>query len=147
CGSGWTSHFLARAGYDVVGVDISETMIDLAEQRAERDGAEARFVVADMEELELERRDFDGVVLFDSLHHCEGFAHVLERACQHLRPGGYLLLMEPSWLHLLSSHAREISRNFGVTELGFTRWGLRRTLRRAGFEQVRFCHDPGSLFQ
>ena len=109
----WTS--LARAGYDVVGVDISEGMIDLGEQRLERDRIEARFVVADMEELELDRHDFDAVVLFDSLHHCEGYPAVLERACQHLRPGGWLLLMEPSWLHLLSPHARAIARNFGVT--------------------------------
>src|SRR4029077_5154967 len=102
---------------------------EMAEQRVERDGVEARFVVADMEELELDRQDFDGVVLFDCLHHCEGYERVLERAWQHLRPGGYLLLMEPSWLHLLSSHAREITRVYGVTELGFTRWGLRRSLR------------------
>jgi SAM-dependent methyltransferase len=147
CGAGWTSQFLARAGYDVVGVDISEHMIDMARQRAERDGVQACFVVADMEELDLDRHDFDGVLLFDSLHHCPDYPRVLERACGHLRPGGHLLLMEPSWLHLLSPHARKMARHYGVTELGFTRWGLRRTLWQAGFERVRFCCDPGALCQ
>jgi len=147
CGAGWTSAFLARAGYDVVGVDISEPMIEMAWQRVERDGVPAKFVVADMEELDLEQKEFDGVLLFDSLHHCPGYGRVLERAWQHLRPGGYLMLLEPSWLHLLSRHAREATRAYGVTELGFTRWGLSRTLSRAGFEQIRFCCDPGSLFQ
>ncbi len=147
CGAGWTSTFLARAGYDVVGVDISEAMIERAWQEADRQEVPVRFVVADMEELDLEQRDFDGVLLFDSLHHCPGYSRVLQRAWEHLRPGGYLMLMEPSWLHLLSPHAREMTRLYGVTELGFTRWSLKRALRRAGFDQVRFCCDPGPLFQ
>jgi SAM-dependent methyltransferase len=147
CGAGWTSEFLARAGYEVLGVDISEHMIDMARQRVERAGVPAHFVVADMEELDLDRRDFDGVLLFDSLHHCPDYPRVLRRAGQHLRPGGHLLLMEPSWLHLLSPHAREMARRYSVTELGFTRWGLRRTLHGAGFDRVRFCCDPGPLCQ
>ncbi len=126
CGTGWTSAFLARAGYDVVGVDISEPMIEMAWERIEREGVPARFVVADMEELDLEQKVFDGVLLFDSLHHCPGYAQVLERAWLHLRPGGCLMLLEPSWLHLLSRHARAATRTYGVTELGFTRWGLSR---------------------
>lgn len=147
CGIGWTSAFLARAGHDVVGVDISEAMIEKARQSALCEGAAVQFVVADMEELSLEQRDFDGVLLFDALHHCPGYAQVLERAWQHLRPGGYLMLLEPSWLHLLSPHAREATRVHGVTELGFTRWGLWRSLRRAGFDPIRFYYDPGPLFQ
>jgi 2-polyprenyl-3-methyl-5-hydroxy-6-metoxy-1,4-benzoquinol methylase len=147
CGPGWTSLFLARSGLDVTGVDISERMIEVAGQRAEREGVAARFAVADMEEMALEKTDFDAVFIFDALHHCPGYARVLERAYAHLRPGGFLLLMEPSWLHLYSPHARAITRNFGVTELGFTRFGLNRALRAAGFQKLTQHYDAGSSFR
>jgi 2-polyprenyl-3-methyl-5-hydroxy-6-metoxy-1,4-benzoquinol methylase len=147
CGPGWTSLFLARAGFDVVGVDISERMIEVARERSEQENAPAHFIVADMEELDLERRDFDGVLLFDALHHCPGHAQVLHRACIHLRPGGYLLLMEPSWLHLYSPDARAAARAFDVTELGFSRGQLKRELRRAGFRRHTLYHDGGSVYR
>jgi SAM-dependent methyltransferase len=147
CGPGWTSLFLARAGWDVVGVDISDRMIEIARARAQKDGVPATFAVSDMEELDLERRDFDAVLLFDSLHHCPGNAQVLRRACEHLRPGGHLLLLEPSWLHLYSPHARAFSRQYGVTELGFSRRYLRRALRLAGFSQVHHYYDAGTPYR
>src|SRR5436305_1632085 len=81
--------------------------------RAAREGVPASFAVADMEELDLGRRDFDAVLLFDALHHCPGNAGVLRRAWEHLRPGGHLLLLEPSWLHRYSPHARAFSRQHG----------------------------------
>jgi SAM-dependent methyltransferase len=147
CGSGWTSLLLTRAGWDVIGVDISERMVEVAQERLEHDRCGATFHVADMEELDLKRKDFDGVLVFDALHHCPNFPAVLQRACAHLRPGGHLFLMEPSWLHLLSPHARQASRIYGVTELGFTRWCLRRALKRAGFRLIRHYYDCGSGYR
>jgi SAM-dependent methyltransferase len=147
CGPGWTSLFLARAGYEVVGVDISGRMIEIARARAEAEGSVATFAVQDMEELSLGRRDFDAVLLFDALHHCPGHVEVLRRACAHLRPGGHLLLLEPSWLHLYSPHARAVARTYGVTELGFSRRYLRRALGCAGFRRVRAYHDPGPTYR
>jgi 2-polyprenyl-3-methyl-5-hydroxy-6-metoxy-1,4-benzoquinol methylase len=147
CGPGWTSLFLAKAGYDVVGVDIAERMIEIACERSEREGTPATFLVADMEELQLDRQDFDGVLLFDSLHHSPAFEKVLERACAHLRPGGRLLLMEPSWLHLYSPHARAATREYGVTELGFTRRRLKQALRHAGFGTVTHYYDAGVAYR
>jgi SAM-dependent methyltransferase len=147
CGPGWTSLFLSKAGYDVWGADISERMIEIARERAIRDNCPTTFLVTDMEEMDLEKKDFDGVLLFDSLHHCPGFAQVLQRAYEHLRPGGHLLLLEPSWLHRYSPHARAASRTYGVTELGFSRHQLARTLRRAGFAKITNYYDGGTAFQ
>src|SRR5262249_24289381 len=140
CGPGWTSLLLARAGWEVVGLDISERMVEIARQRAQAEDVPASFVTADVEELNLAWRDFDGALLFDALHHCPGCAEVLARAWGPLRRGGWLLLMEPSWLHRYSPHAREATRRFGVTELGFSRRELYRGLRRAGFRSVTTCH-------
>ena len=36
CGPGWTSLFLARAGFEVLGVDISERMIEVATEEQRR---------------------------------------------------------------------------------------------------------------
>ncbi len=147
CGPGWAGLLLARAGWDVLGVDISERMVEIARERADREGITASFEVGDVEELDLERRDFDGVLIFDALHHCPGYSRVLRGAYEHLRPGGFLLLLEPSWLHLYSRHAREATRAYGVTELGFSRRQLRRELLRAGFCRVEHFHDPGPVYR
>jgi SAM-dependent methyltransferase len=143
CGPGWTSLLLARAGFSVLGVDISERMIEIARERASRENSPAEFVVGDMEELDLGRGDFDGALCFDCLHHCPGYESALRRVAAHLRPGGYVLLFETTWLHRYSPHARETTRAYGVTELGFTRGQLRRGLKRAGFTDVTVVHDPG----
>jgi 2-polyprenyl-3-methyl-5-hydroxy-6-metoxy-1,4-benzoquinol methylase len=147
CGPGWTSLFLARAGYDVVGVDLAERMIEIAEDRSRRENTPATFHVADMEELALDRRGFDAVVFFDSLHHCPAYAEVLRRAFDHLRPGGWLFVCEPTQLHLISPHARAEAREHGTTELGFSRGHLRRLLRRIGFSHVEYAYDPGPGYQ
>jgi 2-polyprenyl-3-methyl-5-hydroxy-6-metoxy-1,4-benzoquinol methylase len=141
CGPGWTSLFLARAGFEVVGLDISERMIEIARARAADENTPAAFVVGDMEEFDLDRHDFDAVLLFDALHHCPGYKNVLRRAYEYLRPGGLLLLLEPSWLHRYSPHARAVTRQYGVTELGFSRGHLNRTLRAAGFRSLTQCYD------
>ena len=141
CGSGWTSLFLARAGYEVWGVDISEHMVEIARQAQRTGTAGHEFVVADMEDLNLAQHDFDAVLLFDALHHCAGYARVLVRACQHLKTGGHLLLKEPSWLHRYSPHARATARKYGVTELGFSRFHLRRSLCQAGFRSCLSYYD------
>jgi SAM-dependent methyltransferase len=147
CGPGWSSLFLARAGWSVTGVDISERMIEIARARAAQENVSVTFEVADLEELDLGRRDFDGALIFDALHHCPRYDLVLAQACSHLKPGGTLLVMEPSWLHLVSPRARRMARLFDVTELGFTRFGLWRTLRRAGFRRTSWYHDTGPVYR
>src|SRR5262245_19051495 len=48
CGTGWTSAFLARRGYDVLGVDIAPEMIRLARRLRRRERlANVRFQAGD----------------------------------------------------------------------------------------------------
>ena len=136
CGTGWTSAFLAEAGYAPTGVDLVPANVEVARHRAARWGLEAEFVVADMEELDLERR-FDAALILDALHHSTRPRAVLEGAARHLEPGGWLLLGEPSWLHRFSPHARRTSRERGWAERGVGVRRLRRELRAAGFDETR----------
>jgi SAM-dependent methyltransferase len=136
-GSGWTSLFMAEAGFDVLGVDLVPSNVELAQGRAERWGSGARFAVGDMDELTLGEHDFDIALLFDALHHSARQADALRSVAAHLRPGGWLIVGEPTWLHGVSPGARSTRRELGWLERGLTLRGLRRDLRSAGFQDLR----------
>ena len=53
CGTGWTSNFFARRGYDVVGVDIAADMIAIANELRDQAGLRnLTFVESDYETLD-----------------------------------------------------------------------------------------------
>ncbi len=61
CGSGNYSIQLARMGYDVVGIDISEEMLQIARDKAFAEGLSIRFEKMDVYQLDFEDEAFDGV--------------------------------------------------------------------------------------
>jgi len=93
CGYGENCREFARRGAaDVVGIDISEKMLAVAE--AENDCANVRFQRMSMSDLaQLEGR-FD--VIFSSLamHYIEDFAALARAAADHLLPGGQLIFSQ-----------------------------------------------------
>lgn len=141
CGSGWTTLFLAEAGYSPTGVDLAPASIQMAMMRAERWGARADFQVADMDVLDL-GREFDAVLVYDALHHTARQAQVVANVARHLRPGGWALFGEPSWLHALSPDARRTTRDLGWIERGVSASLLRRHCRRAGLRETRRFFEP-----
>ncbi len=117
CGSGWTSLFLAEAGYDVAGYDLVPANVALAQARARRWGASARFEVADMEELPA-GEPVDAALVLDALHHSAAQARVLIGVGRRLKPGGWLFIGEPTWIHRFSPAARAVHRDRGWLERG-----------------------------
>lgn len=146
CGAGWTSLFLAESGYDVVGYDLVPANIEVARRRAERWRSSATFEVADMEALPAGQA-VDAALIFDALHHSNRQLEVLRSAASRLRPGGWLLLGEPSWLHRISPGAHATRRDLGWTERGLTIRELRRDLHAAGFEDVRRFFQPTRAYE
>ncbi len=109
CGPGRHSLALARRGFEVVGIDISQTFIDLATTSAEQEGLAARFVVADARAIESVEPRLEGFDVVISL--CQGAfglaggpnarsllpareldEPILAGMASALRPGGRLLL-------------------------------------------------------
>ncbi len=66
CGTGGPTLELARRGYAVVGVDLHEEMLEVAKEKARREGLDVRFVECDARELGkvFEPRSFDAVTMF-----------------------------------------------------------------------------------
>jgi SAM-dependent methyltransferase len=116
CGTGWTSVFFAKSGYDVVGQDISSDMIRLGEENKAFAAATAlSFVHGDYESLQF-RDEFDCAVFFDSLHHAEDERAALRSAFDALKPGGVLITHEPGEGHATTQASIDAMAQYGVTE-------------------------------
>lgn len=90
CGSGLWARELLRAGYRVLGIDISEAMVEIAREKAP--GAEFR--VGSLFEAPIPRCDAVTAVsevlnyLFDPENEERGLERVFGRVYEALRPGG-----------------------------------------------------------
>ena len=139
-GSGWTTAFLARRGYEVVGQDICEDMIELAEQNRVAYGVDtASFVVQDYESMAF-RDEFDAAFFYDALHHAEDEAAALQAVYRALKPGGTCVTVEPGEGHALASQFA-IER-FGVTEKDMPPHHIIDVARRVGFREFRIYARP-----
>lgn len=95
CGEGYGSALLARAGADVLGLDIGEDAV--AHARARYDGiAGLRFEQADATALDAyPDASFDLVVSFETLEHVHAQERLLDGFARLLAPGGLLLVSTP----------------------------------------------------
>ena len=92
CGQGAVTRRLAQAGARVVGVDISERLLEFAKQNEEAEPLGIRYVRDDAEDLNtLPDQSFDGVVSTWSLIDIEDLAACLNSVARILRPDGWLV--------------------------------------------------------
>jgi ubiquinone/menaquinone biosynthesis C-methylase UbiE len=129
CGAGVPSTQELARRFDVLGVDISLSQVELARQNVPA----ARFIRADFSELQLEDASFDGAVALYAIPHLprEQHARLFADVFRWLVPGGVFLATlgvedSPDWTGewlgdrmFFSSHDAETNR---------------RLLRAAGFE-------------
>ena len=101
CGVGITACYVAkRHGCRVVGVDISERMIDRSVERAKREGVEDRveFKVADVQNLPFEDNLFDVVIGESVTAFPEDKQRAVSEYVRVTKPGGYVGLNEGIWI-------------------------------------------------
>lgn len=97
CGPGAHAVALARRGYDVVGVDGSPRMVEVARTRAARDEVDATFEVHDVRTpLPFADASLGGVVAILVLQHLPNPAGFIAEIRRCLRPGGHLLVTAPA---------------------------------------------------
>ena len=95
CGSGVTVDSLARAGADVVGVDLEVSTADSPGRR---------IVSGDYLELGQGLGEFDLVMALDVVEHFEDDSRVLKTIAGNTRNGGKVLITVPAFQWLWSSH-------------------------------------------
>lgn len=147
CGTGWTSLFFARAGYEVTGQDISQDMLTAAEQLRDAEGLQnLRFVSGDYESLAFDG-EFDCAVFFDSLHHCADEAAAIAGVYRALKPGGILITHEPGKGHAQHPDSILARERFGVNERDMPPSLIMAAARKAGFTEFDLYPMPSSMLR
>lgn len=138
CGSGITSCFLARCGYQVTGVDISKDMIKVAKIRAKKEGVKIDFKVGTFENY-YKPNYYDTVVFYDALHHSPDKMLAIKQAYKNLKKGGVMLLFEPNLIHKWQNRIDK----FGRIEEGLYKWGWSYIIKTVGFREIEsyFVYD------
>lgn len=101
CGVGVTPIFIAKKyGCRVVGVDLSEGMIERSNERAKRERVTDRveFQVADAQDLPFDNNNFDAVITESVTAFPEEKQKAINEYVRVTKPGGYVGLNESTWL-------------------------------------------------
>jgi SAM-dependent methyltransferase len=144
CGTGWTSAFLARCGYDVVGTDLSPEAVTAAQSFY--DDVEVTYVVHDFDQpLPDDVGRFAAAVFFDCLHHSADEARPLRTAFLALKPGGICVVCEPGRGHADSETSLAANRMHGVRERDMPPTSVVAAGRAAGFARSEVFPHPQEL--
>ena len=95
CGTGRVSIPLAKAGFNVTGIDLSGDMLNLARKKAGIEGVDIKFTEADFIEFKLNKK-FDVVLMpynaFQHIHADGDISRFFDNLKQHLNPGAKFVM-------------------------------------------------------
>jgi SAM-dependent methyltransferase len=142
CGIGYFTQELARSGADVVAIDVSPELLEMA--RSNCSAPNVRYQIENAYALSYPEAVFDSVVGSSVLHHLE-IAAAIRNIYRALKPGGTIYFTEPNMLNpqiAIQKNVPLIKQKLGDSpdETAFFRWPLRRLLEQTGYRDVRI--DP-----
>lgn len=94
CGTGTLTELMYRKGYDMIGVDASEPMLNIAMEKKEKSGSEILYLQQDMRELELYSTVGTVFSVCDSMNYIleeDELLEVFSLVNNYLFPGGIFI--------------------------------------------------------
>ena len=142
CGTGSFTRELARSGAEIVAIDVSPELLEIAKLNCSVPNV--RFQIQNAYSLSYSEAVFDSVVGSSVLHHLE-IEEALRGVYRVLKPEGTICFTEPNMLNpqiAIQKNIPWIKQKLGDSpdETAFFRWPLRRFLERAGYRDIRV--DP-----
>ena len=142
CGTGYFTRELTQRGADIVAIDVSPDLLEIA--KAKYSAPNVRYEIQNAYSLTYADAMFDSVVGSSILHHLE-IEEALREIYRVLKPGGTIYFTEPNMLNpqiAMQKNIPWIKRRLGDSpdETAFFRRPLRRLLEQTGYCDVRI--DP-----
>lgn len=169
CGNGRHSLALARRGYQVLGTDLSESMLAQGRQVAAAENIAVQFMACDARQIYFEG-EFDVTIMlcegaFSLMEHDEMDRLILSNIARALKPAGKLIMTAPNAAYMIAQQSGDafdlttLRERFNLdrpksngkqkilecSQRYYTCPELKWLLRQAGFWQVEFfaCTDEG----
>jgi SAM-dependent methyltransferase len=142
CGAGYFTRELAQSGADIVAIDVSPELLEIA--RSNSSAPNVRYEIQNAYELNYPNSGFDSIVGSSVLHHLEIDA-ALREIYRVLKPNGTIYFTEPNMMNpqiAIQKNVPWVKRKLGDSpdETAFFRWPLRRLLEKTGYQDIRI--DP-----
>src|SRR6266576_4597776 len=99
CGNGYLSLELARDGHDVIGIDVSPDIIEVAERSSAAHPqppgfGSLRYLCEDVNAWQAPEARFDCVIFNRSLHHLSALQETMAQVQRLLKPGGRIICQD-----------------------------------------------------
>lgn len=158
CGSGWVSHYLAKLGHQVHGIDISNKCVEMSKRRLEQEPftayegvpLNAEFYVHDIEEGVFDCGIKYDIALFDStLHHFYNPIAVLKNVAASLKEEGLICSWEACAIdeeNPFSTEHLEIMKRYRTLERPYSRRQMCKLLELTGFQYYEFYSQVNGYF-
>lgn len=123
CGAGSNTVYMAKNGFDVTALDISDKAIEYAKEKALKTGVNINFIVASFLRLPFQTERFDFAFDFGCFHHVEikERTSYIKNVHRVLKPKSLYLLVcfsyknGPGWNHFTKEQIQELfERHFQI---------------------------------
>lgn len=94
CGTGNITEYLAKEGYDMIGIDNSMDMLEVAAEKREKSGLDILYLLQDMKEFELYGTVRAAISICDSMNYIleyQDLVKVFSLVNNYLDPGGIFI--------------------------------------------------------
>lgn len=128
-GEGTLSQLLARTAKQVIAIDNLPKMVDFGTKVAKENGFNnLEYRLGEIEDPPIENNSVDIALFSQALHHAVSPQKAIDAACQILKPGGKILILD------LASHTYEQAKElYAHVWPGFSNVELHELLIKAGF--------------
>ena len=158
-GPGWTAHFLGKLGHRVLGIDISQELLDIAEKRVQSDPFPpypdtpfyVQFRLHDIESDPIETDEpFDMAIFESTLHHLYDPVSALKHIGLSLKKTGVVVILEgaaPDRGSLWDHKFHELMDKYNTLERPYSKEQIKKLLSLTNFKWYTFYSSINGFFE